>query len=228
MTLESKNVLKEGWVTLFKSRKPTLFSHKAMPNKQLERAWAVLHQFSSKGPFISFYQGNRKETRVVKRERIDLFYTKAITRMMDHPKHPHCFTLKFKGSKCLLFNLDTEHDLDSWLKVVCELLGVEYKREKVIWEYLDDGGLWQALPDGDSFRIEKFYSEQTQSFHLGDAQLAFQYNLNTMMRVHPRTKHTHRLKRTLFIEERPEVLYSKMADLPATVSYTHLTLPTKA
>ena len=30
MTLEGKNVLKEGWVTLFKSRKPTLFSHKAM------------------------------------------------------------------------------------------------------------------------------------------------------------------------------------------------------
>ena len=191
MTLESKNVLKEGWVTLFKSRKPTLFSHKAMPNKQLERAWAVIHQFSSKGPFISFYQDNRKETRVMKREKIDLFYTKAITRMMDHPKHPHCFTLKFKGSKCLLFNLDTEHDLDSWLKVVCELLGVEYKREKVIWEYLDDGGLWQALPDGDSFRIEKFYSEQTQSFHLGDAQLAFQYNLNTMMRIHPNLSLIH-------------------------------------
>ena len=30
MTLEGKNVLKEGWVTLFKSRKPTLFSHKVM------------------------------------------------------------------------------------------------------------------------------------------------------------------------------------------------------
>ena len=75
---------------------------------------------------------------------------------------------------------------------------------QVIWEYLDDGGLWQALPDGDSFRIEKYYSEQTQSFHLGDAQLAFQYNLNTLIRVHPRTKHSHRLKRTPFIEERPE------------------------
>ena len=33
MTLEGKNVLKEGWVTLFKSRKPTLFSHKAMVSK---------------------------------------------------------------------------------------------------------------------------------------------------------------------------------------------------
>ena len=33
MTLEGKNVLKEGWVTLFKSRKPTLFSHKAMVRK---------------------------------------------------------------------------------------------------------------------------------------------------------------------------------------------------
>ena len=78
------------------------------PNKQLDRAWAVLHQFSSKGPFISFYQDNRRETRVMKREKIDLFYTKAITRMMDHPKHPHCFALKFKGSKCLLLNVDTE------------------------------------------------------------------------------------------------------------------------
>ena len=28
-------------------------------------------------------------------------------------------------------SLSLRHDLDSWLKVVCELLGVEYKREKV-------------------------------------------------------------------------------------------------
>lgn len=75
---------------------------------------------------------------------------------------------------------------------------------QVIWEYLDDGGLWQALADGDSYRIEAHYSEQSHSFHLGDAQLAFHYNLNTMMRSHPRTKHNHRIKRTIFIEERPE------------------------
>lgn len=60
------------------------------------------------------------------------------------------------------------------------------------------------MADGDSYRIEAHYSEQSHSFHLGDAQLAFHYNLNTMMRSHPRTKHNHRIKRTIFIEERPE------------------------
>ena len=76
------------------------------PDKQLDRAWAVLHQFSSKGPIITFYQDNRRESRVMKREKIELYHVREITRMMDHPKHPHCFTLKFKGSKRVLLNAD--------------------------------------------------------------------------------------------------------------------------
>lgn len=58
---------------------------------------------------------------------------------------------------------------------------------QVIWEYYD-GGLWNALPDTDSFRIEAHYSESDNSFYLGEAQMAFHYNLNSMQRSHPRTK----------------------------------------
>ena len=96
------------------------------------------------------------------------------------------------------------HDVEMWLKVVGDVAQLSYKQEKVIWEYLDDGGLWQALSNEDCYKIEAHFCEQSHSFHLGDAQLAFQYNLNNMTRSHPRTKHHHRLKRTLFIEEQPE------------------------
>ena len=77
---------------------------------------------------------------------------------------------------------------------------------QVIWEYYD-GGLWNSLPDGDSFRIEAHYSETDTSFYLGDAQLAFHYSLSHLTRSHPRTKVNHRIKRTVFIEERPESVY---------------------
>ena len=88
--------------------------------------------------------------------------------------------------------------------------------EQVIWEYYD-GGLWNALPDGDSFRIEAYYSENDTTFYLGNAQMAFQYNLNHLTQSHPRTKVSHRIKRTVFTEDRPEVTHSKMMDLPVSV-----------
>ena len=55
-TLEGKSVVKEGWLTMYKSRKPTFFSSRPVPDKLIDKAWAVLHQFSNKGPIISFYQ----------------------------------------------------------------------------------------------------------------------------------------------------------------------------
>ncbi len=58
---------------------------------------------------------------------------------------------------------------------------------QVIWEYYD-GGLWNSLPDSDSFRIEAHYSESDNSFYLGEAQMAFHYSLGNMTRSHPRTK----------------------------------------
>ncbi len=76
----------------------------------------------------------------------------------------------------------------------------------MIWEYFDDGGLWQALPENDSFKIEAHFAEQSHNFYLGDPQAAFQYNLNSMCRLHPRTKHQHRIKRTPFIWDQPEGL----------------------
>ena len=146
MTLEAKSIIKEGWLTVFKSRKPTFFSSKPVPDKLLDRGWAVLHQFSSKGPVISFYQvpspstplcpcwslsnspslppslslslslppslplpqDNRKESRVMKREKIELWYVRQITCILQHPKQPHCLTLRFKGTKRILLNADTE------------------------------------------------------------------------------------------------------------------------
>lgn len=215
MTLEGKTILKEGWITLSKSKKPGLFSSKQQPDKPIDRGWAVLHQFSSKGPIITFYQDNRKENKVMRKEKVELIGVLEVTRMVGHPKYPHGFALKYKGSKRMLLNADTEHDLDSWLKVVCELTEKQYKREKVIWEYLDDGGLWQALPSDVCYRIEAHFNEQSTSFHLGDAQLAFHYNLQSMNRTHPRTRHVHRIKRTPFVEEQVEVLHTKMMDLPA-------------
>ena len=73
----------------------------------------------------------------------------------------------------------------------------------MIWEYYD-GGLWNALPDGDSFRIEAHYCENDHIFSFGDVQMVYQYNLHHMTRTHPRTRVVHRIKRTILIEERPE------------------------
>ena len=79
------------------------------PNKQLERGWAVIYNTSnpSKVPSIAFFVDNRKEKSVMKREKIDLASVRGVTRMIDHPKHPHCFTLKMKGSKQLILNADS-------------------------------------------------------------------------------------------------------------------------
>ena len=60
-TLEGKTVVKEGWLTMYKSRKPTFFSSKPVPDKLVDRAWAVLHGFSNKGPLICFYQVMERE-----------------------------------------------------------------------------------------------------------------------------------------------------------------------
>ena len=68
----------------------------------------------------------------------------------------------------------------------------------MIWEYLDDGGLWQACPEEDSYRIEAHFFEGTQQFHLGD----YHYHLNHMTRSHPQTRNSQRVKRTQFIQER--------------------------
>ena len=68
----------------------------------------------------------------------------------------------------------------------------------MIWEYLDDGGLWQACPEEDSFKIEAHFFEGSQQFHLGD----YHYHLNHMTRSHPQTRNSQRVKRTQFIQER--------------------------
>ena len=69
---------------------------------------------------------------------------------------------------------------------------------QVIWEYLDDGGLWQACPEEDSFKIEAHFFEGSQQFHLSD----YHYHLNNMTRSQPFTKNSQRIKRTQFIQER--------------------------
>ena len=71
---------------------------------------------------------------------------------------------------------------------------------QVMWEYLDDGGLWQACTEEDSFKIEAHFFEGSAQFHLGD----YHYHLSHMTRSHPQTKNHQRVKRTLFVQERRE------------------------
>lgn len=78
-----------------------------------------------------------------------------------------------------------------------------YYPMQVIWEFYD-GGLWNALPDSDSFHIEAHYCASDHSFDLGVVQQSLHYNLHSMTRTHPRTRAVHRIKRTVHIEERPE------------------------
>ena len=73
----------------------------------------------------------------------------------------------------------------------------------MIWEYYD-GGLWNALPDNDSYSIEGHYSNCVTTFNIEDTHTAFNYDLNHMTRTHIRTKAIHRVKRTPYIEDRPE------------------------
>ena len=53
-------------------------------------------------------QDNLKETKVMKREKIELLTVRAITQVTCHPKQPHSFGLKFKGAKKIVMNCDSE------------------------------------------------------------------------------------------------------------------------
>lgn len=77
------------------------------PDKEVGRGWAVLHQSSAK-PAVSFYQDNRKETKVLRREKIEVHIIREIAKVIDHPKHPFAISLKCKGSKRLLLHYDQE------------------------------------------------------------------------------------------------------------------------
>lgn len=73
----------------------------------LERAWGVMHAKSAKGPLLSFYQDNHKETRVLRRDKVELLNVRGLTKLSNHPKHSHCFTLKMKGKRNrFLFDCD--------------------------------------------------------------------------------------------------------------------------
>ena len=50
---------------------------------------------------------NLKETKVMKREKIELLTVRAITQIGRHPKQPHSFALKLKGAKKIVLNCDT-------------------------------------------------------------------------------------------------------------------------
>lgn len=74
----------------------------------------------------------------------------------------------------------------------------------MIWEFLDDSGLWQALSDHESFTIESYYCEQQNTFSIGESeQVRCHYNLGALHRLPPKSKHTQRIKRTPFIWEKP-------------------------
>lgn len=147
----------------------------------------------------------------MRREKVELLAVRGVTQVTRHPKQPHSFTLRFKGAKKVIFNCDTEPEKGAWLRALGSLLNLEYSQETVMWEYLDDGGLWQACPEDDSFKIEAHFFEGSQQFHLGDHA----YSLNHMTRSHPQTRNSQRIKRTLFVQERRDVLHSTMKDLPA-------------
>ncbi|XP_019855382.1 PREDICTED: tyrosine-protein kinase Abl-like [Amphimedon queenslandica] len=216
VTLDRQEGQLEGWLTVYKSRNPFMFS-KQKPDKVLERAWCVFHSKTSKGPTISFFQDNRKEVRVLKRDKVDLLSVREITKIFGHPKHANCFTLKNKGKRNrFLFDCDSNIDLNNWLRTLSDALRLEFRLEKVIWEFLDETGLWQALSDRESYDIEAHYCDQHNQFLLGDREdKRVHYNLGQMQRLPPKLKHTQRLKRSPFIWERPEVLHQKMNDLPA-------------
>ena len=51
---------------------------------------------------------------VLKREKVEVMLVRVITKMVDHPRHAFCFTLKLKGKRNrLLFNCDTQYDAPS-------------------------------------------------------------------------------------------------------------------
>jgi hypothetical protein len=215
-TMEAQEILREGWLTVFKSRNPT-FLTKQKPDKVLERAWGVLHAKSPKGPLLSFFQDNHKQTRVLRRDKVELFNIRGITKLFGHPKHANCFTIKIKGKRNrLLFNCDQSSEVNDWITTIAEIAQLEFKIEKVIWEYLDDSGLWQALADKMSYELETHYCEQENVFIIGNTESTrCHYHLGQMHRLPSNSKHTQRLRRTPFIYERPEALYHKMKDLPA-------------
>ena len=59
-------------------------------------------------PLSSPSQDNLKESKVMKKDKIELLTVRSITQLTRHPKQPHSFTLKFKGSKRIILNCDTE------------------------------------------------------------------------------------------------------------------------
>ena len=75
-----------------------------------------------------------------------------------------------------------------------------HTHSQVMWEYFDDGGLWQSCAEEDSYKIEAHFFEFSQQFHLGD----YHYHLNHMTRSHPQTRNSQRIKRTMFVQERRE------------------------
>ncbi len=77
-------------------------------DKVLERAWSVIHAYSSKGPILSFFQDSNKSNRVLRREKLELMSVRLVTKLIDHPKHENCFALKIKGKRNrLLFDCDS-------------------------------------------------------------------------------------------------------------------------
>ena len=82
-----------------------------------------------------------------------------------------------------------------------------------MWEYLDDGGLWQACPEDYSFKIEAHFFEGSQQFHLGD----YHYHLSHMTRANPQTRNNQRVKRTQFIQERRDGMLGQYWDKSCAV-----------
>ncbi len=109
--LYSRLNLREGEALLGKIQgKANINTHThahTQPDKEVGRGWAVLHQSSAK-PAVSFYQDNRKETKVLRREKIEVHIIREIAKVIDHPKHPFAISLKCKGSKRLLLHYDQE------------------------------------------------------------------------------------------------------------------------
>ena len=57
---------------------------------------------------MSFFQDSKKANRVLRREKLELMSVRLLTKMVDHPKHQNCFTLKVKNKRNrLLFVCDS-------------------------------------------------------------------------------------------------------------------------
>ena len=110
LCLSTKSAIKQTFRVYSYAHNIILFlSSSSQPDKVLERAWSVMHAKTPKGPMMNFYQDNRKENRVLKRDKVDLLSTRELTKLFGHPKHGHCFTLKMKGKRNrFLFDCDSK------------------------------------------------------------------------------------------------------------------------